>query len=143
MLQQIFDDFEIIIIDDCSIDNSTDIINSIKDSRLKKFYLKENVGTVMVLNFGLSKATGEYIVTLVSDDIWEKDKLEKQINVLETNKNISACFSWADIIDENDQLLQTCGTINCDVFIQKNRTQGQWLRYFLKMPIACVIQVHY
>lgn len=130
VLQQTFDDFEIIIVDDCSTDNSTDVIDSVKDSRLKKFYLKENLGTVMALNFGLSKANGKYIATLGSDDMWEKDKLEKQINVLENNKNLAACFSWANIIDENDQLLQTCSTINCDVFIQKNRTQGQWLRYF-------------
>lgn len=130
VLNQTFDDFEIIVVDDSSTDNSTDKIDSIKDNRLKKFYLNENVGTVIALNFGLSKATGEYIATLGSDDIWEKDKLEKQVKILENNQNLGACFSWANIIDEFDQLLHTCNTINCDMFIQKNRTQGQWLRYF-------------
>lgn len=132
VLQQTFDDFEIIVVDDCSTDNSVEKIDSIEDNRIKKFYLKENVGTVRALNFGLSKARGEYIATLGSDDIWEKDKLEKQVAVLESRKDVGACFAWANIIDEKDQLLQSCSTINCDLFIQKNRTQGQWLRYFFE-----------
>ncbi len=132
ILRQTLESFEIIIIDDCSTDNSLSEINSIKDKRIKKFFLPENYGTVESINLGISKASGEYVAVVGSDDIWEKDKLEKQVRVLEDDKNIGACFSWANVIDENDQVQQLCSSINPDIFIQKNRAQSRWLRYFFE-----------
>lgn len=132
ILCQTLKSLEVIIIDDCSTDNSLSEINSIKDKRIKKFFLNENIGTVKAINLGISKAIGKYIAIVGSDDIWEKDKLEKQINILENDKDIGACFSWANVVDENDQIQKMCSTINSDIFLQKNRTQGQWLRYFFE-----------
>lgn len=130
VLQQTYTNFEIIIVDDCSTDHSCQEINTIEDERIIKIFLDENIGTVRAINLGLSKASGKYIAIIGSDDIWEKNKLEKQVEILENDKEIGACFSWANIINENNQLLQNCDTIDCNVFVKENRTQSKWLQYF-------------
>lgn len=133
VLQQTYANLEVIVVDDCSADNSVELINAIEDKRVKKVFLDENLGTVRALNIGLKEANGDYIATLGSDDVWEKDKLEKQVEILESNIDIGGCFSWANMIDENGQQLSNCMTINHDVFIQENRTSSQWFRYFFDM----------
>src|SRR5689334_17894284 len=76
-LSQTFSDFELIIWDDASTDQSWEIIQSYSDSRIKSFRNRENKG-VFVLNRAIQEiATGEYIAIHHSDDIWERKKLEK------------------------------------------------------------------
>ena len=82
VLNQTYDNFELIIVDDCSTDNSHNIINQFmkKDKRIKFFKTEINSRTVAApRNLGISKAKGEYIAFLDSDDYWSKDKLEYQI----------------------------------------------------------------
>lgn len=80
---QSFENYEVLIIDDCSSDNSLEIIkNSINDDKRFKLYSrKKNYGVVESRNYGLNKASGRYIAFLDSDDIWEKDFLKKSIYV--------------------------------------------------------------
>lgn len=88
VLNQSFLDFEFVIIDDESRDNSLEIINSYakKDPRIKIIRNKKNSGIQKSLNRGIAKSSGEYIARIDHDDIWrDKDKLRKQVDFLEKN----------------------------------------------------------
>ena len=91
-----------LIVDDKSSDNSRDKILDLskKDSRVKYFFLEENVGAAEARNIAISKSNGRYIAFLDSDDIWDNRKLEKQINFM-NNNNIAFSFSNYEVISEN------------------------------------------
>lgn len=91
VLNQSYEDIEVIIVDDGSKDNTRQIVNSIDDKRLKYFY-QDNAGACAARNKGISLACGEYIAFHDSDDIWHKSKLEKQMNaLLKNNADIVFC----------------------------------------------------
>ena len=129
-LSQSFKDIEILIADDCSKDNSKEVIEKYKDDRIRTFYLEENLGAVPLLDFLISQAKCEYFALLNSDDYWLPGKLELQYRVLEANPDLGACFTWADIIDENGRVLTTDDVPYADVFKQRNKSQGKWLQFF-------------
>lgn len=128
VLNQTFEDIEILIGDDCSTDNSKEIINSYTDPRIKKFFYSANCGGSENLNKLITFANGDYIAVLNSDDYWEPTKLEKQFKFLENNKKYAACFTWVQYIDKHGK--KTFPENN--VFIQENKTQAEWLKYFFE-----------
>jgi glycosyltransferase involved in cell wall biosynthesis len=95
-------DWELIIIDDCSTDNSKDIILSLaeKDTRIKYNKLDHNCGAAVARNFGIKKAQGKYIAFLDSDDIWHTDKLEIQIKKMESD-NLNFTFTNYIIVNQS------------------------------------------
>lgn len=93
ILNQSYKDFELLIIDDGSTDNSLDVINSFNDERIKVFKNYENKGLPYTRNRGLNLASGEYIAIMDSDDIAMKNRLEKQVNFLDSNKDIQIVTS--------------------------------------------------
>ena len=99
--KQSYPDWEMIIVDDCSTDNTVSIVSAISknDSRIRFFQLEENLGTGVARDLALSKATGRYITFLDSDDLWKPSKLEKQIDFLRSN-NHPFTFSFYECIDE-------------------------------------------
>lgn len=122
ILQQTFTDFELIIWDDASLDDSWYLINQYNDVRIKAFRNEINKGPVFGVNKAISEiATGDYIAMHHSDDVWELRKLEKQVIFLETNQEIGAVFTCAQIIDEHGKNIQN------DYFIQENKSRWQWL----------------
>ncbi|NLJ19748.1 MAG: glycosyltransferase, partial [Bacteroidales bacterium] len=100
-LNQTFSDFELIIWDDASSDTSWQIISSYTDPRIRAFRNEKNLGGGNAKKAITEIAVGEYIAIHHSDDIWEPDKLEKQVAFLDANPEIGAVFSQAQIIDEN------------------------------------------
>lgn len=84
VLDQTYRDIEVLVVDDCSTDNTEEVIRSIKDERVKYFCMERNSGACAARNRGIEEAKGEYIAFQDSDDIWRPDKLTKQISVLET-----------------------------------------------------------
>ena len=79
--KQSFEDWELIIVDDCSTDNTSVVANDYakKDSRIKVIKAPKNGGVAAARNIGLENATGDYIAFVDSDDLWKADKLEKQL----------------------------------------------------------------
>ena len=83
-LKQTYKNIEVIIIDDGSTDNSREVAESFRDPRI--IYLwQENEGPAGARNKGIEKTKGEYVAFLDSDDLWEKDKLKKQLDFMEKN----------------------------------------------------------
>lgn len=92
VLNQTYNNIEIIIIDDGSTDNTKKIIKKFKDNRIKYIKLKKNKGPGYARNIGIKKSKGEFIAFQDSDDIYHKDKLEKQIiNLKKNNSDLDFC----------------------------------------------------
>ena len=85
VINQSYKDWELIVVDDCSIDGTGDIVNKIiernKDLKIKLYKNTENKGVAYSRNFGVKVAEGDLIAFLDSDDLWTEDKLEKQIKL--------------------------------------------------------------
>ena len=128
VLEQSYEDFELLISDDCSTDNTIDIINKYTDKRIKVNIFEENKGATINTNYLISKSTGKYIALINSDDVWLPNKLEKEVEFLEKNYDYGACFTWASFIDENNNIIMK----NVDIFRQPNRTQGNWLSHLFQ-----------
>lgn len=90
-LGQAYGDFEVLVLDNGSKDNTVKIIEKIGDRRVKLFKSKENLGAYEGLNFLLEKARGDYIAIQDHDDIWFPGKIKKQIEFLDNNKDFIAC----------------------------------------------------
>ena len=102
VISQTFQNWEMIIIDDHSNDNSRDIISELseKDERIKYIFLEENVGAAEARNVAIKQSKGKYIAFLDSDDIWNEDKLEKQITFM-NEKDIAFSFTSYQTISED------------------------------------------
>lgn len=96
VLNQTYKDWELLIIDDCSTDNSEEIIRdfSSRDSRIKFFKTNAPSGSpALPRNIGIDHSTGDCIAFLDSDDIWLPDKLEKQVKFMQ-DKSIDLSYSY-------------------------------------------------
>ena len=102
VLNQTYQNWEMLIVDDNSSDNSSILINSYskKDERIKPLYLNDNIGAAMARNKAISKAKGKYLAFLDSDDVWLPKKLEVQTNFMKKN-NCSFVFSSYSVITDD------------------------------------------
>lgn len=100
--KQTYSNWEMIIVDDCSTDNSPDIVAkyAAEDNRIKYFRNKGRNGVAAARNEAMRIATGRYIAFLDSDDLWEPDKLQIQIEFMNT-KEAHFCCTACNIIDRN------------------------------------------
>ena len=139
VLNQTFTDFELLIFDDGSIDESQKIIRTFDDARIKLFLYEKNRGSYFALQEPLKFASGKYIAFHHSDDIWESTKLEKQVQFLEENPQFEVCFTQAKFIDERGEIYNLPENHPYkNVFKQKNRTRAEWLNYlFWKENCFC------
>jgi len=99
ILLQSYKDFEFIIIDDCSYDNTLKILESFNDSRIVIIKNEENIGLSASLNKGIELSSGKYIVRQDDDDISEHYRLQKQLNFMEKSKDVDAVFCRFDLFD--------------------------------------------
>lgn len=91
VLEQTFADFELLIIDDGSSDNTQQVLEALQDERIRYVY-QENAGACAARNHGIALAQGEYIAFHDSDDLWYPNKLEKQLECInETGSDIVIC----------------------------------------------------
>ncbi|MBY7995827.1 glycosyltransferase [Vibrio fluvialis] len=127
-------DFELLIADDGSSDDTISVISKYQSNpKVTIFANKVNQGAGVVTDQLIRHSKGDYIALLNSDDFWEgKHKLSKQLNFLEENPSFGACFGKARFVDQNGKNINKFTMDFGDVFDKgKNRSRGEWLRYFL------------
>ncbi|MDY7021360.1 MAG: glycosyltransferase, partial [Cyanobacteriota bacterium] len=132
VLQQTYQDFEIIIVNDASSDCTVEKILEISDSRLRLFSFKQNQGESAATNYGIQQASGEFIAILHSDDVFFPQKLEKQVNFLESHPQYHAVLTYPQLISDRGEVLPPSNSFLSRVFLQPNRTRFQWLEYFFR-----------
>ena len=98
ILRQSYGDFEFLIIDDCSADQSREIIKSYHDPRIRLYENQENIGQTHTLNRGLRLATGEYLARQDQDDISLPTRFERQVEMLDRYPDIGLVGSQMAVI---------------------------------------------
>ena len=106
ILNQTFNNFEFIIIDDASTDDSLGIIKSYDSSRIRLVENKNNVGQSVTLNKGISLARGKYIARMDQDDISMPERLKKKFEFMENNSDIDICGSWVELMGKYDGIVE-------------------------------------
>ncbi|MDU1889291.1 MAG: glycosyltransferase [Dysgonomonas sp.] len=101
ILNQTLSDFEFIIIDDGSTDNTVDIIKSFNDKRIKLYIQDKNMGLFHTLNYGLNLSSGKYIARMDGDDVSIPERFRMQVDFLEKNKEISILGTSIIRMDNN------------------------------------------
>lgn len=119
VLNQTYQDFELIIYDDCSTDSSWDVISSYDDPRIRRF--RSQVNERGLVNKGLLEVRGELVAIHHSDDVWDLRKLERQVELMESKADLGAIFTWVQFIDEDGKDLENTW------FNVPNRPREKWL----------------
>ena len=133
VLNQTYRNWEMIIVDDVSPDNSNEIIEEYtqKDSRIKLIKLEQNSGPAVARNRAIEEAKGRFIAFLDADDLWHKEKLEKQLTFMEQN-DVAFTFSSYDLIDEDGNALGTF----------KTKEQVSYNDLLKTNPIGCLTAIY-
>lgn len=106
ILEQTFADFEVLLYNDGSTDNSKEILDSYDDSRLRIVNSSENKGLIHWLNRGIEDARGKYIARMDGDDISMPDRFEKQFRLMEEHPEIGICGTQLEIIGTGQKILR-------------------------------------
>ena len=125
---QTYKNWEMLIVDDCSTDNTIDIITEImkSDKRIRYYVLENNSGAAVARTKAMQLANGEYIAFLDSDDIWKPNKLESQLLFMKQN-NANITCTYYEQIDEDDSKLNK---------IIKSPKKTSYNRLLLDCPIG-------
>ncbi|MBI3558951.1 glycosyltransferase [Candidatus Gottesmanbacteria bacterium] len=105
ILGQTYQNFEFLIADDGSQDNTWAIINSYSSDKIKAFRFKKNRGAFPRTNFLFSQARGKFLAVMDGDDIAKPDRLEKQVNFMRRHSKIVVLGTQAEIINENGEII--------------------------------------
>lgn len=105
VINQTYKNWELLIVDDCSTDDTDNIVEPfLTDARIKYFKNEKNSGAALTRNRAMREAKGEWIAFLDSDDLWMPEKLEKQIRFMNEH-NYTLSFTEYEKIDEENRTL--------------------------------------
>lgn len=123
VITQTYSNIELLVADDASTDQTASIIRKYEDFFKKVIYSEHNT-TAMIMVELTKYSNGKYVAIMHSDDIWENEKIQLQVEYMESHKDCGTCFTWASYVDQNKNIIQN------PVFRQPNRTQAEWLKFF-------------
>lgn len=105
VLAQTYEDFELLVVDDCSSDGSDRLVAGYRDPRVRLLRNEENLGQIATLNRGLEHARGEYVARLDQDDACMPERLERQVAVLDAEPMIGVVGSFMDVHDDDGHVV--------------------------------------
>lgn len=139
IMNQSYRNFELIVIDDGSTDNSAVVLNSLQSEYGFKLIIQKNHGISYTLNRGIREfAHGKYFAICASDDYWSLNKLEIQVNFMEANSFYPMCYGKTYYINEDSIILNKGPVL-------KNIYKGGWLfedifLFKLDLPVNCIFR---
>ena len=106
VLNQTYPNFELLVVDDCSKDDSLQLVQqkAQSDDRIRVIVLEHNTGVANARNVGIKEAKGKFIALLDNDDLWTEDKLERQLAL--ANKGADIVYCSYDFIDEQNNSIK-------------------------------------
>ena len=104
VIDQTYPNWELLIVDDCSTDNTDEVVEKFHDERIRYFHNESNSGAALTRNHALQKARGEWIAFLDSDDLWMPEKLEHQLNFMQENHYVLSYTEYEKIDEESQPL---------------------------------------
>lgn len=126
VLNQTYENWELVIVDDCSNDNTEEIVESFNDKRIKYHKLEKNSGAAVARTTAMKMAIGNYMAFLDSDDLWKKEKLEKQLEFMKKNNYNFTCTAYEQIDEEGNKLNK----------IIKTKKKANYNRILLDCPVG-------
>lgn len=139
VLDQIFQDFEIIVVDDGSTDNTKEIISSFKDYRINYIYQK-NQGQSVALNTGIQASSSEYIAFLDSDDMWLPEKLELQVEALESATHAGVVYCDLYYYDSTSDITIATFFKKLPFRPPRGRVLNQFIQHFFGTPSTLLVR---
>lgn len=120
ILKQTYQNFEFIIIDDCSTDQTLEKIKCFSDKRIKVLTLGENKGNYFARNLGIENARGKYICVMDSDDISTPTRIQQQYGFMENNTEYGICGGGVKIIDSTETMIPPSDYEEIKVWLMAN-----------------------
>jgi glycosyltransferase involved in cell wall biosynthesis len=124
VLDQTFLDYQILIIDDGSTDDTLLYLEKIQDPELTVINVKHSCHISKLRNIGIQNSSGKYIAFLDSDDLWEKDHLLRQVSLLESDRTLAFVSSDIEVYRKNDLLFKGVYGSNSSGFLRGDFSQG-------------------
>ena len=115
ILKQTYHHIELIVVDDGSKDGTASIIKSYSDSRVKYYKNEHNIGLVKTLNRAISLANGDYVARMDSDDISLPDRINQQVDYMESHKDCIICGTFAKSFIESGGTKKICGVMKYEI----------------------------
>lgn len=126
VIDQTYSNWELLIVDDCSKDDTEQVVSSFEDSRIKYYKLEKNSGAAVARNTAMKYANGEYMAFLDSDDLWKKDKLEKQLKFMKDNNYDFTCTAYEHVDEQGNKTGK----------IIKTKKKADYNRILLDCPVG-------
>jgi glycosyltransferase involved in cell wall biosynthesis len=104
ILNQSYANLEFVIIDDCSTDNTREVIGAYTDNRIVFLKKEENTGYISSLNLGIELSKGLFLARMDGDDISHSERLSKQVGFLSSNPGIVLCGTWYELMSTNERV---------------------------------------
>lgn len=126
VIAQTYSNFELIIVDDCSKDNTRDVVNSFGDERIKYHKLEKNSGAAVARTTAMNMAKGKYMAFLDSDDLWMENKLERQLKFMKDNNYNITCTAYEQVNEDGESLNK----------VIKTKKKADYNRILLDCPVG-------
>lgn len=126
VIAQTYSNFELIIVDDCSKDNTKDVVNSFDDERIKYHRLEKNSGAAVARTTAMNMAKGKYMAFLDSDDLWMENKLERQLKFMKDNNYNITCTAYEQVNEDGESLNK----------VIKTKKKADYNRILLDCPVG-------
>ncbi len=125
LMNQSFHDFESIVVDDGSVDNTMEIVKGLHDERIRYIRHETNRGYSAACNTGIAAATGEFVAFLDSDDLWKPDWLERQVCFLSRHPDVDFVFTDVELIDREKTIPSTISLMRAFPRLLSERSAGR------------------
>lgn len=126
VIAQTYSNFELIIVDDCSKDNTKEVVNSFGDKRIKYYKLEKNSGAAVARTTAMNMAKGKYMAFLDSDDLWLENKLERQLKFMKDNNYNITCTAYEQVNEDGESLNK----------VIKTKKKADYNRILLDCPVG-------